>query len=457
MNEMTQEVGIRLFLEKRYTEAVEAFRHLLAQPLPAGLEADTRRRLADTLASLGQVEEAAAERELATNIAEGGAEDPMALMTKGDLLKRDHRHDEACAAYDQALRLMPAVPMISAAPPTPGPSRAYLMAKLALAHYEASRPAKTIIWAGASLANYPDPTIRLIMHRMCGVGYSTLGDLEKAETHYIQALELAKAGGKPQEIAQGLTTLATIQRKRGAFASAIAMARLATDTFAHPGRGGRLLEAECLRDTGRYEEARAVVADMKKGPRWDRPDMEQRTQVICSLTLAWIEANDDRPEAALAALREAWAGLGVSRETFPLPPPATDGEDKMVLYSDATAVRVYAQLGQVEDARRMQDSVESRLPRFNQDRAGLLGVYSELAPAASALGDYGQSLDWWRKYLDCEPDVIGLTKAHYGLGEAFLGSGKPDAAREAFRQAVAPGIDSIHARRAQARLDELGG
>jgi tetratricopeptide (TPR) repeat protein len=171
MDTITQETGIKLFLEKRYTEAAEAFRQFLAQPLSAGLEADTRRRLADTLASLGQAEEAAAERELAGNIAESSTGDPMALMTRGDLLKRDHRYDEACSAYEQGLRL------IWTLPPLAEPSRAYLMAKLALAHYEASRPAKTVIWAGASLANSPNPTIRLIMHRMCGVGYSTLGDL----------------------------------------------------------------------------------------------------------------------------------------------------------------------------------------------------------------------------------------------------------------------------------------
>ncbi len=451
MDTITQEDGITLFQEKRHAEAAEAFRQLLAQPLSAGLEADTRRRLADTLVSLGQAEEAAAERELAGNIAEASTGDPMALMTKGDLLKRDHRYDEACSAYEQALRLMWTLS------PATEPSRAYLMAKLALAHYEASRPAKTVIWAGASLANSPNPTIRFIMHRMCGVGYSTLGDLEKAEAHYIQALKLARAGGKPSEIAQGLTTLGTVQRKRGAFEAAIATARLATETFGHPGRGGQLLEAECLRDVGQFEEARAVVAAMKEGPRWDRPDVEQRTQVICSLTLAWIEANDDRPDAALAALREAWAGLNVSRKAYPLPSPPAEGEDKLVLYCDATAVRIYAQLGQAENASRMQESVESRLPRFDQDRASMLAVYSELAPAAFALGDLSQSETWWRKYLACEPDVIGLTKAYYGLGQVFLRQGEATAAHKAFAQSVAPGVDSLYARRAQARLDELGG
>jgi tetratricopeptide (TPR) repeat protein len=270
-------------------------------------------------------------------------------------------------------------------------------------------------------------------------------------------LKLAGAGGKPQEIAQSLTTLGTIQRKRGAFDAAIATARLATDTFPHPGRGGQLLEAECLRDMGRFDEARVVVASMKEGPCWDRPDVEQRTQVICSLTLAWIEANADRPEAALVALQEAWANLGVSRDVFPLPPPKPGGEDKLVLYCDSTAVRVYAQLGQLENARHMQESVEARMESFAQDRASLLGVYSELAPAAFALGDYDACRNWWQKYLNSQPDVVGRVKAHYGLGEAFLKQGETKSALDAYTQAVTPRIDSLNARRAQARLEEMGG
>jgi tetratricopeptide (TPR) repeat protein len=448
MHDITQEDGVALFQKKRYAEASEAFRQFLAQAPPPGLEADTRRRLADALASSGRVEEAAAERELAANIAEASAGDPMALMTKGDLLKRDHRHDAACVAYEQSLRLLPS---------QPSPGRALLMAKLALAHHDASRPAKTVIWAGASLANKPQDAIRLMMHQMCGAGYSDLGDLERAEAHYARALAMAEAGGKAEEIAQSLTTLASVQRKRGQFETAIGTARLAAAAFAHPGRGAPIVEAECLRDMGRFEEARAVVAAMKQGPPYDRPDVEQRTQVIIALTLAWTEAAADRPEAALAALRGAWDGLGVSRDPpAPILPSAHEG-DKLILYCDATAVRVYAHLGWAEGARRMRESVEARLGRFAQDRAGRLCVYGEFAPAALILGDYARCHSWWQQYLDCQPDVVGQTKAHCGLGEAWSRLGDAQAAREAFTQAVAPGINSLYARRARARLDELGG
>ncbi len=448
MDDNQQNIGVRLFQAGRYAEAAEAFRHFLAQRPSTGLEADTRRRLADTLDILGQAAEAAAERELIGGIAAGNGWDPIVLMAQGDLLKREQRNDEACATYEQALRLMP--------PFTPATARAYLMAKLAVAHYEASRPAKTVIWAGASLANQPDNLTRLIMHRMAGVGYSGIGDLEQAEKHYKQALELAEASEKPAEVSASLMTLASIQHKRGQFEAALATARRSSATFPHPGHGGHLVEAECLRDMGRFAEARSAAKAMNEEPSYDQPEMKRRTQVMCALTLAWIEALADCPEAALEALKDAWAGLGISREAAASPPNPSQEEDKLVLYSDATAVRVYAQLGQAENSRRMQESVESRLTRFDRDQAGLRGVYSEFAPAAFALGDFIKSRDWWHKYLNCQPDVVGLTKAHYGLGQVLLGLGETDAAREAFAQAVAPGIDSIYARRAQARLDELG-
>ncbi len=460
MDDTIQSEAILLFQQKQYAEAATAFRSLLTQNLSLGQEADTRRRLADTLASLGQSEEAEAERELAENLVSLGTEDPLALMTKGDLLKRSHQYDEACMAYEQALRLLPqGGPPQSppGSPSSPAPSRARLMAMLAIAHYEASRPAKTVLWAMASLVNQPDQNVRRIMHRMAGVGYSDLGDLKNAQMHYVQAFRLAEMSKNLPEIAQSLATLGMVQRKRGLLEDALTTARMVSDTILLPSRTGQTLEAECLRDLGRFEEARVVVAAMRQGPRWDRPDLEQRTQAICSLTLVWIEANADQPKAALTALQEAWHDLGVSRASFPLNPPASGGEDKLILYCDAAAVRVYAQLGQPEIARQMQQSVESRVADFDQNRAGLLAVYSELAPAALLLSNSTESLSLWHKYLDCRPDIIGQIKAHFGLGEAFLALHDTPSARAAFQQAVAPGIDSYSARRAQARLEELGG
>jgi len=97
------------------------------------------------------------------------------------------------------------------------------------------------------------------------------------------------------------------------------------------------------------------------------------------------------------------------------------------------------------------------LPSFSQDRATELGVYNHLGRAAFVLGKMAECQEMFRHYLDCRPNPVGLPLAYYWLGECHLRLGETDVAREAFRQAVAPGINSLEARRAQARLDELGG
>jgi len=154
---------------------------------PPGIEADTRRRLADTLDVLGRAEEAAAEREQAGAVAMKNINDPMGLMAQGDLLTHQGRYDDACPFFDRALALTPSLP---------GGGRAHIMAKLALAHQQAGRSAESIRWTEASLANGPDKNIRRMMESIAGVGYADQGDLEKAEHHYRRALELAEAAGK---------------------------------------------------------------------------------------------------------------------------------------------------------------------------------------------------------------------------------------------------------------------
>ncbi len=105
----------------------------------------------------------------------------------------------------------------------------------------------------------------------------------------------------------------------------------------------------------------------------------------------------------------------------------------------------------------MRESVLSRLPRFIQDRATQLGAYGHLGRAAFVTGEFDECKKLFHHYLDCQPNPVGLPSAYYWLGEAHLRLAEVNAAREAFRQALAPGIDSLEARRAQARLDEFGG
>ncbi len=443
-----QNIGTRLFQNKQYAEAAEAYRRLLRWRLPAGIEADTRRRLSDALDSMGHTEEAAAERERAEVVSARSPKDAHAQVARGDLLKRKQQNDEACEAYMRALQQTPSVVLSD---------RATIMAKLSTAHYEAGRPVETVRWAESALKSRPNPTIRMVMHSMAGVGYADMGELDKAEEHYRRSLELAEADGKPEEIAQRLATLGDVQRKRGHFLEAISTGRRAVETSDSPFRAGRTVQAESLREMGRFDEARTVVAQMKQGPRHDRPDVERRMQAVCALSLAWVESAADRPDAALTALEEAREHLKVVAKSTVWPPPPSSNEDKLVVFCDATAMRVHAEIGQREAAQKLWGSVETYLPRYANDRATLMGIYANFARAAYYLDDLAGSRAFWQQHLDCKPTPVGIPYVHYWLGEIALRLGESDTAREAFRQAVEPGIDSIYARRAQARLDELGG
>ena len=443
-----QKRAARLFQQKNYAEAAGSYQSLLRWPLPSGIEADTRRRLADTLDVLGRTEEAAQERERARAAAQKGTLDPAALETQGDLLKLKHQYDDACQMYHRALNLLPALA---------GTGRAHMMAKLALTHGEAGRPEEALKWAKMSLGGKPSKDIQRAMESIAGVACADQGNLEEAQQHYSRALELAEANGKPEDTAQSLAMLADIQHKRGHLEEAISNARRAVKTCDSPFRGGRIVEVECLRDLGRFEEARAVATQMKQGPRHDQPAIEQRMQAMCALTLAWTETAADRPAAALTALEEVREHLKVASQSTVWPPPPTSGEDKLAVLCDSTLMRVHAQLGHQEEARRLRASLETRLPRYAADRAVLMQSYGQFARAAFYLGDPAESRDFWQRCLGYRPNPSGLPPIYYWLGETHLRLGETDMARDFFRQAVAPGIDSLDARRAQARLNELGG
>ena len=446
---LPQSRGVKHYQEKRYEQAVASFQGVLKRRPPAGIEADTRRRLADTLDVLGRGDEAAQERERAEAAIARSPKDAMALQAQGDLLKRKYQYDEACEAYFQALTKMPAVD---------GAGRALVMAKLAHAHYEASRPADTVQWAKAALASRPDPVTRRAMERMSAVGYATQGDVEKAEIHYREALRLSEQSAIPKEIAQDLSSLAGIQKKRGHFEEAIAACHKARQVFAEPSRISYSTEAETLRDMGRFDEARAVMEQRRHAPGFDQPDVERRMQALSALGSAWIEARADQPDAALAFVeqaRPAFEAKVASSSTWP--PAPQKGDDKLLLWCDAVKTLALAQRGDTEAARQLHTDVLRRLPLFHQDRASQLTVSAHLGRASFVLNDLAEAKALFQQYCHYLPDPSSRPSALYWLGETHLRLGETDTARDFFRQAVAPGIDSLDARRAQARLNELGG
>ena len=440
--------GARLYQEKRYAEAEAHFRQLLTKRLSPGIEADTRRRLALTLEVLGKSEEADQERERASMSAMKGAKDQTALTAQGDLLKNERRYDEACELYQRALHLLPL---------GVSPRRAQILAKVTIAHHQAGRSGEALRCAEASLQSRPDKTIRLLMERMAGVAASDQGDLEAAETHYIRALDLAEVNGKPEDVAQALALLAYLKHKQGDYGEAIAAARRSREMASNPARIDIAVEAECLRDMGRFEEARVVMRRHFDGPYLSSPREERKMQALGSLGMAWIETRAEQPEAAWEYLETARTGLKPLPSATTWPPAPGGDEDKLMLWCDATAVNILSQKGNMADAYRLMGSIESRLPRFANDYATLRGVYGHLARASLRMDNFAECRSYCQRNLECRPPPSGLPALYHLLGETHLRLGETDTARDFFRQAVAPGIDSLDARRAQARLNELGG
>ena len=440
--------GARLYRETSYAEAAAHFQQLLTKRLPPGIEADTRRRLADTLDILGNAEEAALERNRASAVAMKGAGNQTALTAQGDLLRGQNRHDEACEMYRGALRLLP---------PGNSPRRAQILARLTISHHQAGRSGEALKCAEASLSSQPDKTIRLVMERMAGVAASDQGDLEAAETHYIHALDLAEAGGKSEEIAQSLALLAGLKHKQGCYEEAIIAARRSREVAPTPSRIDIAVEAECLRDMGRFDEARSVMRRHFDGPHFPQPRLERKMQALGSLGMAWIEARAEQPEAAWEHLTDARDGLKLIVSSTIWPPSPGAGEEKLVLWCDATAANILTQQGRMAEARRLIDSIESRLTPFATDRATQRGVYGHLARAALRMGDLAECRSYCRRYEECLPPPSLRPTIQYLYGETHLRLGETDAARDCFRQAAAPGIDSLDAQRAAARLSELGG
>jgi tetratricopeptide (TPR) repeat protein len=126
----------------------------------ASLEADTRRRLADCLEALGQVDEAAQERQRAGECMRRTPADALGHQTKGTLLEREHRYAEAFEEHRKALELTPLGSR---------EARTQCMLHLMLSSFNAGRPADCLHWAEQAIAAGATGRLLRSAHRMAGI------------------------------------------------------------------------------------------------------------------------------------------------------------------------------------------------------------------------------------------------------------------------------------------------
>lgn len=425
-------LGVCYALEGRFADAANQFRFLLEHKVPPGLEADVRRRLADSLDGLGRETEGDAERQKAREVVQGGG-DLLALLSRGDLLKREHRYDEALAVYEQAL---------SGAKGQKPAVRAEIMVKMCLTAFDGGHPDLTIRWAEAAIAEGAQGLHLRSAHSMAGNAYGNRGDFAEAERHTRTAYELALGSGDKPAAARSLAMVASFQMRQGRVREALETAERSLSEVM-PSRAGHVVRSEVLQVLGRFEEARRamIAADEVREPGQTIAFYNKRQHGVTCLGLARILTEEGRPEQAWDTLQEAVVAFA--------------GDAKLSLWCDASAARLLALMGRHEQAREKMTQVAHKMDEFPDDRSGRLSCLSALGYAAFALEDFATALDYWNRYLEAGPDLVWRPRGLFHQGECLRRLGNMEGARAVFEAADALGLDTYDAQRARQALHAL--
>lgn len=364
-------LGINDQVARRFEDAAANFRAIVEIPnhkLAPGFESDVRQHLADTLESLGLDCEAAAERKLATAALSGDAKTPLEFLSRGKLLERQHRYDEAAAAYERALVL---------APPLTGEARAATMMKLALATFNAGRPADTVRWAEEVIASAPRSPMAPIARRLAALGCGNLGRLEDAERHARIAVETAMSD---ENRAQALALLGEYVLRSGNLDEAERLAREAEAILPGEKRLPWVVIGQVQKMRGQFHEAICTLEKARGIVEGHIPAMNRRACAAVNKKLALLHAELGQADQAVAALAEA--------------EPEVVGDVKLSAVFEAHAALMHALLGEVEPARVRMESAERGRLAVTQDgstqreilaltaRAALLIDEPELAEAS---------------------------------------------------------------------------
>jgi tetratricopeptide (TPR) repeat protein len=419
-------------MEGRHAQAAEqGFAIVRHRHLPAGFVAEVRGRLADALEGLGRLDEAQEQRQCAKADLAQAPRDAAWYVNQGRQLAATRNFAGACEAYEMGLRLPE---------PVSGRGRELLTLHLANALFMCGRLEDSARRAEEAVELVQDPQLKLTAHRQAGAALADLGRLDEAEAHKRRCAELAESLGDPVRLADCLGDLASMQRKRGHLAQALAGCKKA-EASSRPTRHTEMIRYEILRSWGRFDEA---LAALKRATELDpNPTRraEQMMQGLFSFCRAFVLLEQDSLDEVPALLDAARAQV--------------QGDAKVTLWCDASGVRLLARQGHREVVLDALDSLESRLSAFAQDNNTRGGVLANLGRAAQAIDEYQRALNYWQQYLDLPPQPVDLPIAHYQIGEAHRGLGDQSAANASYLAAVNTGLDTHYVHLAQARLRSI--
>ena len=332
-------------------------------------------------------------------------------------------------------------------PPWHDAERKTAMVMISTVTFDLGLLSETVLWAERALAAGLNARLAISAHSMAGIGRNDTGEIDEANRHFQAGMQLAQSLGQKTQQARIAGLLAANLKKSGRFAEAIAASERA-ETIDPQGRQTPMIcRYETYLAQGRFDEARRVLAELRKIPISYNPaqpdgEREARIQAVFDMSLAGMEVEAGNYEEALR----------VAQSTAPRLKP----DAKMYLNLLATQARALGELGRCDEARVLAREIEARGATLQGNRYSRLTTEKAAAHLELHCGDGAKSRARWENYLRGKPDPYNVPQAHFFIGESHLKDGDSKGAIAAYRNAVAPGIETLYTAKARARLSELG-
>lgn len=419
----------RCVIAKRYADAMPYFQRLFALPqLPPELSPMIHQRYGDCCEALGRPQEAVEHRHFAVNTAQPSTYQE--AVARGSHLDRENQVEEAYEVYAHAVATVKCDPR----------QKAVLNARLATAAMRAGRPDATVAAAEAAIALPAAPAITGAMHRIAGVAYTNLGDLDRANDHLQIALKMAEGAGERAHQAETLASLSAISRNRGKLAEGLAVARRAVSLVTPPPRVANIYLYEALMALGLYQEAWQVVTGVAEDVAF-MPHHQRTYAAIDNLLLCRICLDFGRAEDAMSYWQHGMKGF--------------QNDTKMAPYLRAMGAVILAQLGRTDEARAEAQWVERTLQTAPLGRGNKIDCYFYRIWSTSLTGDHADCLANLARLRALEPFPYTLAKPLTFAAESCLSAGDRDTARALLAEATEACLESPWAQKAKERLLQI--
>jgi len=407
----------------RYEDAEAQCRVLVNAKLPAPLKAKAKRRLSDALEGQGRHDLA---KVLRSHLQESLDHNttPDALAERARLLTKQNQYAEALALFDKCL----------AAIPTTNPTRPSIEVERGLAAWNAGRYEEALqSCEGALRQGGLSPSLTRVAHNIAAISLSSLSRLDEAITHKEKVLALDHESGNADKRAESLAQLASLRLQLGQLNEAMRLVQEAIPLSLSGRRQACLVEAEVLTAWGRYDEALDACQRAAKAPGHGLPQQEARSQATLCLAQARLYNSKGEGQTARALLEKTTAFAG---------------DAKLTAWVEAERVLALAHTGPTDT----YDAARDALAIPEGDPTTQRTVLSRLAEAAVAQKDFPRALQHLEAYRALFPPPVDLPKVWYFIGEAQQALGNPAAARAAWENALALGIETVWASAAKKRL-----